>query len=67
MVSSSELIVLEKNLKHQLATVYQRIGHSKSQSSNDHSDAKNYGIKKGQELSIRPGLKSSLLGKLFLT
>jgi hypothetical protein len=64
--SSSELIVLEKNLKHQLAIVYNRIGHSKSHYSKDHSDAKNYGIKKGQELSIRPGLKSSFLGKLLL-
>lgn len=66
-VSSTDLVVIEKNLKKQIATVYQRLGHSRSGITRDHSEAKNLGIKKGSELSIKPAIQSKNIIKLLLS
>jgi hypothetical protein len=64
--SSTDLMIISKNLERQMHTVYSRIGHSSMSSGTNHSGAKAAGVESGKKLSIKPGIKSDLMLKKIL-
>lgn len=64
---SFELALIEKNLAHQLKTVYSRIGHSSMSAGSHHQGANAAGIESGRNLSIKPGVSNKSAKTLLLT
>ena len=65
-ISSQELMIIEKNLQRQIASVYQRLGHAKHSMIKDHSEAKKLGVMKGNQLNIKPAVQSNSFIQLLL-
>lgn len=64
-VSSTDLVLIEKNLSRKLSIVYSRIGHSSLSGGLQHSGANAAGVASGRNLSIKPGV-SNQSKKTFL-
>lgn len=65
IASGLELVAIEKNIQRHLNIVYPRIGHSSQAAGIHNADAHSAGIKKGSNLSIKPGISSGT-SKTFL-
>ena len=63
--NSKDLITLDHNLALKVKKVYARLGHSALTSGLKNENARNLGVESGKNLSIKPGISSSLK-KIFL-
>lgn len=67
LASGYDLVAIEKNLQRNLHMVYPRIGHASLSGGHHHADAHDSGVKKGSNLSIKPGLSSGGASRLLLS
>lgn len=64
--TSTDLVLIEKNLSRKLSIVYSRIGHSSLSGGQQHSGATAAGVASGRNLSIKPGISTGKGSRLLL-